>query len=203
MNQTAATVDCKHEPAVFAPVINRNRCEGKEDCVRVCPYSVFEVRKLTTDERRAIPFLARLKMTLHGDKQAFAGPRPGLPRVRIVRSCVPGTRDHTGARRETCLEQNSFVFTKYARGFWMPACAGMTRRSVQECHSRESGNPGRGKFIATASTTACVRVIAGITRLASKSSTAALARAEPRWNNDSRTVSALNGIFDFHVRAAA
>ena len=103
MNQTAATVDCKHEPAVFEPVINRKRCEGKKDCVRVCPYSVFEVRKLTTDERRAIPFLARLKMTLHGDKQAFAGPRPGLPRVRIVRSCVPGTRDHTGARRETCL----------------------------------------------------------------------------------------------------
>jgi len=72
MNQTAATGDCKHEPAVFAPVINRNRCEGKEDCVRVCPYSVFEVRKLTTDERRAIPFLARLKVRLHGNKQAFA-----------------------------------------------------------------------------------------------------------------------------------
>ena len=62
MKQTAATVDCKHEPAVFVPVINRNRCEGKEDCVRVCPYSVFEVRKLTADERRAIPFLARLKV---------------------------------------------------------------------------------------------------------------------------------------------
>jgi hypothetical protein len=45
------------------------------------------------------------------------------------------------------LEQIAFVFTKCARGFWMPACAGMTEETLQECHSRESGNPVHGKRI--------------------------------------------------------
>jgi len=72
MSAETVSVECKQEPGVFAPVINRSRCEGKEDCVRVCPYNVFEMRKLGADDRQAIPFLARLKATLHGNWQAFA-----------------------------------------------------------------------------------------------------------------------------------
>ena len=65
-------VDCKQPAGVVAPVIDSHRCEGKEDCVRVCPYDVFEVRKLTDDERSALPFFVRLKVMVHGGKQAFA-----------------------------------------------------------------------------------------------------------------------------------
>ncbi|MGH6873137.1 MAG: 4Fe-4S dicluster domain-containing protein [Rhizomicrobium sp.] len=64
--------DCKQPAGVVAPVIDTNKCEGKEDCVRVCPYGVFEVRKLSDDERAARPFFVRLKVMVHGGKQAFA-----------------------------------------------------------------------------------------------------------------------------------
>ena len=69
---TGAEGDCKHDAGVFAPVINRDRCEGKEDCVRVCPYDVFEVRKLGDDDRRALRLSSRLKAWVHGNRQAFA-----------------------------------------------------------------------------------------------------------------------------------
>jgi len=72
MSTAEQRVQCKQEPGVFAPVINRARCEGKEDCVRACPYEVFEMRKLGAQERRAMSFVARLKATLHGNWQAFA-----------------------------------------------------------------------------------------------------------------------------------
>jgi NAD-dependent dihydropyrimidine dehydrogenase PreA subunit len=63
---------CKHPPGVMTPVIDRNRCEAKEDCVRVCPYSVFEIRPLSPDDRRGLSFVGRLKAWAHGNRQAFA-----------------------------------------------------------------------------------------------------------------------------------
>jgi 4Fe-4S ferredoxin len=63
--------DCKQPPGTVAPQIDRTRCEGK-DCLAVCPYDVFEIRVLDKDERRALPFLARIKATVHGNRQAFA-----------------------------------------------------------------------------------------------------------------------------------
>src|SRR5437660_7026812 len=68
----ATAPDCKHEAGAFVPVINRNRCEGKEDCVRVCPYNVFEMGRLSEDDKRAMPFGSRLKAWAHGNRQAFA-----------------------------------------------------------------------------------------------------------------------------------
>lgn len=67
----ASTETCKQAPGAFAPVIDTRRCEGKEDCVRVCPYDVFAVRKLTAEERGALSFLTRVKVAVHGGKQAF------------------------------------------------------------------------------------------------------------------------------------
>ncbi len=73
MSTTATqSVECKQEAGLFAPVINRARCEGKEDCVQVCPYEVFEMRKLGVEDRRAMSLFVRLKATLHGNWQAFA-----------------------------------------------------------------------------------------------------------------------------------
>jgi NAD-dependent dihydropyrimidine dehydrogenase PreA subunit len=66
------TSSCKQPAGVVAPLIDNHRCEGKEDCVRVCPYGVFEIRKLTGDEYAALPFFVRLKVAVHGGKQAFA-----------------------------------------------------------------------------------------------------------------------------------
>jgi 4Fe-4S ferredoxin len=68
----STTESCKQPAGVVAPVIDRTRCEGKEDCVDVCPYNVFEVRVLTRDERSELPFFARVKAFAHGNRQAFA-----------------------------------------------------------------------------------------------------------------------------------
>ena len=37
---------CKHPPGRFTPVIDHARCEAKGPCVEVCPYDVFEIRKI-------------------------------------------------------------------------------------------------------------------------------------------------------------
>jgi NAD-dependent dihydropyrimidine dehydrogenase PreA subunit len=57
---------------VLAPVIDRNRCEGKEDCVRICPYEVFELGVLSRDERAGLSLVGKLKAFAHGGRQAFA-----------------------------------------------------------------------------------------------------------------------------------
>jgi 4Fe-4S ferredoxin len=64
--------DCRYPAGAFAPVVDPLRCEGKERCADVCPYGVFELRKLTGPERAALPFLTRLKVAAHGGKQSFA-----------------------------------------------------------------------------------------------------------------------------------
>jgi 4Fe-4S ferredoxin len=69
---SGAVDQCDEEPGRTVPVIDRNRCEAKSDCVDVCPYSVFEVRRLTVDERRGLSWFARLRVAAHGGKQAFA-----------------------------------------------------------------------------------------------------------------------------------
>lgn len=63
--------NCKAEPQQLKPVIDHNKCEGAADCLKVCPYNVFEVRKLTAAERQALPLTSRLKVFVHGGKQAF------------------------------------------------------------------------------------------------------------------------------------
>ena len=63
---------CQPTPGRLVPVVDRNRCEAKSDCVRVCPYDVFEVRRLTVEERSGFSLFGRVKLFVHGGKQAFA-----------------------------------------------------------------------------------------------------------------------------------
>jgi 4Fe-4S ferredoxin len=63
---------CKHAAGTYRPRVDPNRCEAEEDCVRICPFDVFEVRTLTRAERHAMPMFSRLKAAVHGNRQAFA-----------------------------------------------------------------------------------------------------------------------------------
>ena len=65
-------IDCKQEAGLFAPLIDANRCEGKADCVTVCPYDVFEMGILPVDARRTLSLKGKIKGFAHGWKQAFA-----------------------------------------------------------------------------------------------------------------------------------
>jgi 4Fe-4S ferredoxin len=57
-------------------LVDRARCEGKRDCVDVCPYSVFEVRPIDEAEYQALPALIRFKLWAHGKKSSYT-PRAG------------------------------------------------------------------------------------------------------------------------------
>ena len=62
--------ECKQEAGTFRPVINRNRCEGKADCVRVCPVSVFAVATLPKEQRAGLNLRGKLKGFAHRWQQA-------------------------------------------------------------------------------------------------------------------------------------
>ncbi len=63
--------DCDAAAGSVTPVVDPRRCEAKGDCVAVCPYNVFEVRALTPKELAALPFATRIKVRVHGGKQAL------------------------------------------------------------------------------------------------------------------------------------
>ncbi|MDB4964434.1 MAG: hypothetical protein JWN44_123 [Myxococcales bacterium] len=74
MGRMANTESCRAAPKSFAPVIDRSRCEGKGDCVRVCPYGVFEVGVISDEDFRGLSFLGRLKSRAH-DKMTAHTPK--------------------------------------------------------------------------------------------------------------------------------
>ncbi|HIV69494.1 MAG TPA: 4Fe-4S binding protein [Candidatus Aquabacterium excrementipullorum] len=63
--------DCRQPPGRFVPRIDRNRCEGKGDCLDVCPHSVFILDVLPADQRGGLSMIGRVKGWAHGWKQAF------------------------------------------------------------------------------------------------------------------------------------
>ncbi len=71
MNRRANPDDCKKNPGELLPVIDRNRCEAKGDCIEVCPYDVFAIGKLSDADKRGLSFVGRIKAFAHGGKEAF------------------------------------------------------------------------------------------------------------------------------------
>ena len=67
---TQAAQECREASGRLAPVVDRNRCEGKAECARLCPYGVFEIRKLAATERAVLSLRGKLKAWAHGWKQA-------------------------------------------------------------------------------------------------------------------------------------
>lgn len=77
--------ECKAEPGARRPVIDRNRCEGKSDCVDVCPYGVFEVRRIEDADFAALGLLGKIKSVAHGRKTAYT---PAADACRACGLCV-------------------------------------------------------------------------------------------------------------------
>ncbi len=71
MSVGGAAAECRSERGRVAPAIDRNKCEGKADCLRVCPYGVFALGVLPAEQRGALSLLGRLKGWAHGYEQAF------------------------------------------------------------------------------------------------------------------------------------
>ena len=72
---------CRAEPARYVPVVDREHCEGKADCVAVCPYGVFEVRTITSEDFRGLSLLGKLKSVAHRKRTAYT------PRADACQAC--------------------------------------------------------------------------------------------------------------------
>ena len=73
--------ECKAAPGTWMPVIDRSRCEAKSDCVDVCPYDVFEVRRIDDADYRALSLFSRLKVLAHRKRSAYT------PRASACQAC--------------------------------------------------------------------------------------------------------------------
>jgi NAD-dependent dihydropyrimidine dehydrogenase PreA subunit len=76
---------CNAEPARYAPIINREHCEGKADCVAVCPYGVFEVRTIRREDFRELSLPGKLKSLVHRRRTAYT---PGADACQACGMCV-------------------------------------------------------------------------------------------------------------------
>ncbi|HEX2009738.1 MAG TPA: ferredoxin family protein [Roseateles sp.] len=68
-------------PAAVVPRIDRNRCEGRGDCVTVCPRGVFVVGVLPVEQRQGLRITGLLKGYVHGWRQALT------PRLDACTGC--------------------------------------------------------------------------------------------------------------------
>lgn len=66
---------------MIVPIIDLTRCEGKADCVRVCPEDVFEIRRVDAADYQRLGFFNKFKLRVHGMKVAYT------PNADACRSC--------------------------------------------------------------------------------------------------------------------
>ena len=71
----------KKDPGTIVPVIDLKKCEGKADCVIVCPENVFEVREIDTEDYEKLNLLNKFKLRVHGMKVAYT------PNADACKSC--------------------------------------------------------------------------------------------------------------------
>jgi len=76
-----STDECRAKPGEFAPVVDRARCEGKAECVEVCPYDVFEVRRMDDADFARLGPLGKLKSLAHRRQTAYS------PRASACQAC--------------------------------------------------------------------------------------------------------------------
>ncbi|WP_186111391.1 4Fe-4S dicluster domain-containing protein [Burkholderia gladioli] len=90
MRDTSKVV-CKQEPGVIVPVVDLRRCEGKGDCLDVCPEDVFEIRRINEADYRGLGMLNRFKLRVHGMKVAYT---PNADACRACGRCVEACPEH-------------------------------------------------------------------------------------------------------------
>ncbi len=76
---------CAAPTGTFVPVVDHARCEGKRDCVDVCPNDVFEVRRIDDSDYKALGRIGRLKVRAHGMATSYT---PNADDCRACGLCV-------------------------------------------------------------------------------------------------------------------
>ena len=86
-----AKADCKQAPGVLEPIVDLKRCEGKGDCLRVCPENVFEIRRIADADYHRLGALHKFKLHVHGMKVAYT---PNADACRACGLCVSACPEH-------------------------------------------------------------------------------------------------------------
>ncbi len=86
-----AIASCKQAPGIIVPIVNLKRCEGKGDCVDVCPENVFQVRRIDDDDYQNLRALHKFKLRVHGMKVAYT---PNADACRACGLCVSACPEH-------------------------------------------------------------------------------------------------------------
>ncbi len=77
--------ECDAKPGASVIVVDRTKCEGKRDCVDVCPYDVFEVRRIDDADFAKLGVLGKLKSLAHKRQSAYT---PRMDQCRACRKCI-------------------------------------------------------------------------------------------------------------------
>jgi NAD-dependent dihydropyrimidine dehydrogenase PreA subunit len=77
--------DCRAAAGEFVPIVDRAKCEGKAQCVEVCPFHVFEVRRIDDVDFARLGVLAKIKSIAHGRKTAYT---PSASACQACGKCV-------------------------------------------------------------------------------------------------------------------
>ncbi len=62
---------CKPIPTKVGPLIDMNKCEGREECVKVCPYDVFEMHLLSGQEKSESNPARTMENRSNGNRKAY------------------------------------------------------------------------------------------------------------------------------------
>ena len=89
--RTHSAAGCKQAPGVIVPVVNLKRCEGKGDCLVVCPEDVFEIRRIDDADYQSLGMLNKLKLRVHGMHVAYT---PNADACRACGLCVTACPEH-------------------------------------------------------------------------------------------------------------
>ncbi|HEY0701941.1 MAG TPA: 4Fe-4S binding protein [Candidatus Acidoferrales bacterium] len=73
--------ECGAAPGVYRPVVAQGDCEGKKDCVEVCPYDVFEVRRIDNADFAKLSFFGKMKSRAHDRQTAYT------PKASLCKAC--------------------------------------------------------------------------------------------------------------------
>lgn len=73
--------ECRAPAGSTKPVVDRAKCEGKKDCVDVCPEEVFEVRRMDDADFAQLGFFGKLKSRAHQRMTAYT------PKADACRAC--------------------------------------------------------------------------------------------------------------------
>ena len=84
MNNGKSDLD-KFAPGVVQPHVDFNRCEAKGPCAEVCPYDVFEIRRIDPSDFRQLGLIGKLKNRVHRSRVAYT---PNADQCRGCALCV-------------------------------------------------------------------------------------------------------------------